>query len=303
MSSYEFKTSTYICIAWTMRETHFSVLAEVVSCIHADSGVDAINEAEPSIHAIVRICKFRCPALMATGTSSRLQSQCIDVRSSIVGQSRQLSGSSLNALFQLVQVTISKRREWLGCIGLSSIQITPKHQSGWRRILRLTRAYPSETETLLDTCQAILGRPHKPNPLIPFFHPVGHISLDAETYEGSKLQTSLSDGILSLMNFFISEPLQNFGLGGAAMDYCERMARDSFGAKAITLATIAKEECLPDSPRRIAMKRPVPKITNQDWYARRGYVVYAAKNPGWVDIDEHGNKWPVKSVCMRKALV
>ncbi|KAI1267459.1 hypothetical protein F5Y18DRAFT_303512 [Xylariaceae sp. FL1019] len=190
-----------------------------------------------------------------------------------------------------------------GVVGLHWVVLDPAHPKTPERLEAHFAAYPNATEALPDTCKTVLGRRHKPDPLFSFFHPVGHISLDAETYEGSKLQTSLADGILSLVNFFISEPLQSVGLGGAAMDYCERMARDLFSAKAITLSTIAKEECGPDSPRRIAMKRPIPKITNQDWYARRGYVVYAEKTPGWFDIDEHGKKWPVKSICMRKTLI
>lgn len=82
-------------------------------------------------------------------------------------------------------------------------------------------AYPSEATALSDTCKAILGRPHKPDPLVPQFHPVGHIGLDSVTHE-PQLETSLANGILSLMNFYISTALQGRGLGGAAMAYCER---------------------------------------------------------------------------------
>lgn len=67
----------------------------------------------------------------------------------------------------------------------------------------------------------ILGRPHKPNPLIPSFFPVGHIALDSVT-SVPELGTSLSDGILSLMNFYISKSLQSLGLGGVALSYCEK---------------------------------------------------------------------------------
>lgn len=113
-----------------------------------------------------------------------------------------------------------------------------------------------------------------------------------------------------------------------------RMAKEELGAKAITLATIANEECRVDSPRRIAMKRPIPtvcfhfmitaalrqmsfrlpacltdilnqilKITNQDWYSRRGYVVYGRKEAGWVDVDDTGKEWVVSCVFLRKDLV
>ncbi|CAJ2500014.1 Uu.00g028670.m01.CDS01 [Anthostomella pinea] len=105
------------------------------------------------------------------------------------------------------------------------------------------------------------------------------------------------------MTFYISDPLQKFGLGGASMDSCERMARDDFDAKAITLKTISNEEHIVDNPRRLAMKRPPPKISNQDWYQRRGYVVYTHKQNAWFETDPTGKAWGVRAVFLRKNLV
>jgi len=67
----------------------------------------------------------------------------------------------------------------------------------------------------------ILRRPHKRDPLVPFFHPIGHVALDAVTGD-PEMQTSLSKGVLSVMNFYISSALQNLGLGGATMTYLEK---------------------------------------------------------------------------------
>ncbi|KAI1186345.1 hypothetical protein F5B17DRAFT_366588 [Nemania serpens] len=189
-----------------------------------------------------------------------------------------------------------------GHIGLHWVVLHPDHPETPSRLKTHLAAHPNEAEPLLDTCTAILGRPHKPDPLISSFSPVGHIALDAVT-STPELETSLSDGILSLMNFYISTALQNLGLGGVALSYCEKMAKEELGAKAITLATIANEECRVDSPRRIAMKRPIPTITNQDWYSRRGYVVYGRKEAGWVDVDDTGKEWVVSCVFLRKDLV
>ncbi|KAI1326938.1 hypothetical protein F5Y16DRAFT_216484 [Xylariaceae sp. FL0255] len=188
-----------------------------------------------------------------------------------------------------------------GIMGLHWVVLPPGYPRTEEWLKLHFNFYPNEVEALVDTCTSVLGREHKPDPLLPFFHPIGHISLDSETYEGSGLLTSLSDGILSLMCFFISRPLQNFGLGGAALDAVERIAREQFKAKVITLATIANEDCAPDSPRRIAMKRPIPKITNHDWYERRGFKVYS-RDLSWNEIDDTGKEWVIRGIRMRKDL-
>ncbi|KAI3319706.1 hypothetical protein HD806DRAFT_508790 [Xylariaceae sp. AK1471] len=194
----------------------------------------------------------------------------------------------------------SSQRE--GQTGLHWVVLHPDHPETPSRLERHFAAYPNEAQPLQDTCKTILRRPHKPDPLIPSFYPIGHIALDSVTPE-PELETSLSNGILSLMNFYISTALQNAGLGAAALEYCEKMAKGEFGARTITLETIANEECRSDSPRRIALKRPIPKVTNQDWYSRRGYRVYDRKAVAWVDVDETGKTWPVSAVFLRKDLV
>ncbi|KAJ2997228.1 hypothetical protein NUW58_g712 [Xylaria curta] len=146
-----------------------------------------------------------------------------------------------------------------GLIGLHWVVLHPGHPETPERMERHFTAYPNEVEALSDSCAMILGRPHKREPLIPSFHPVGHIALDAVTPH-PELETSLSNGTLSLMNFYISTALQSIGLGGAALASCEKMAKEEFNAKAITLETISNEECRADSPRRIAMKRPIPTV-------------------------------------------
>ncbi|KAI1119239.1 hypothetical protein F5Y14DRAFT_397130 [Nemania sp. NC0429] len=189
-----------------------------------------------------------------------------------------------------------------GHTGLHWVVLHPDHPETPSRLGIHLAAYPGEVEPLFDTCPAILGRPHKPDPLVPSFIPVGHIGLDSVSTQ-PELQTSLADGVFSLMNFYISTALQGLGLGGEAMNYCEKMAREEFAAKAITLSTIANDECQADSPRRIAMGRPVPKITNQDWYSRRGYVVYGRKAAAWFETDPTGKTWAVGDVLMRKELL
>ncbi|KAI0409836.1 hypothetical protein F4802DRAFT_592720 [Xylaria palmicola] len=189
-----------------------------------------------------------------------------------------------------------------GQIGLYWVVLHPNHPETPARLARHFAAHSDEVEALLDSCTMILGRPHRSDPLVPFFHPVGHIALYSVTPD-PVFEASLTNGVLTLMNFYISTALQNLGLGGVALQACERIASAEFGVKAITLETIANEECRAGSPRRIAMKRPIPTITNQDWYSRRGYKVYCRKEIAWVDIDETGHEWPVRGVYLRKDLV
>ncbi|KAI0422897.1 hypothetical protein F5X98DRAFT_325407 [Xylaria grammica] len=189
-----------------------------------------------------------------------------------------------------------------GQAGLHWVVLHPDHPETSSRLERHFAAHPGEVEALLDTCKTILGRPHKLDPLVPFFWPVGHIALDSVT-PIPELQTSLSNGVLSLMNFYISTALQNLGLGGAAMSCCEKMAKEEFGANTITLETIANSAVHPDSPRRIAMKRPIPTVTNQDWYTRHGYNLYCRREVAWIDVDETGKEWPTASSILRKELV
>ncbi|KAK7989886.1 hypothetical protein PG989_010201 [Apiospora arundinis] len=134
------------------------------------------------------------------------------------------------------------------------------------------------------------------------FVPVGHISLDGWHADPS-LQTSAADGVYSLTTFYVSKAMQGVGIGGAAVAECERMAVEDFGAKTMTLDTISNEDIAVDSPRRIALKRPILKITNQDWYMRRGYEVYHRRPNAWFDTDATGKEWWCTAVCLRKNLV
>ncbi|KAI1342866.1 hypothetical protein F5Y15DRAFT_271018 [Xylariaceae sp. FL0016] len=201
---------------------------------------------------------------------------------------------------------VEKVDEWRleqrqGHIGMHWIVLRPSHPDTDRRLRMHIEAFPEQSEPLKDTCKNVFSQPHTPISALSSFRPIGHISFDGVTSD-AELETNPANGVYSLMSFYISKPLQSVGLGGAAMDVCERLARDDFSAKAITLGTIDNEMVAINSPRRIAMGRPVPKITNQDWYQRRGYVVYAKKKDAWFDNDPTGKAWGCDMVCMRKIL-
>ncbi|KAK7941321.1 Acyl-CoA N-acyltransferases (Nat) [Apiospora aurea] len=193
-----------------------------------------------------------------------------------------------------------------GKIGLHWIVLAPAHPDTAPRLAAHKAQFPSEAAPLRDTSRSILGRPHAVHPDIAAagddFVPVGHISLDGWHADPS-LCTSAADGVYSLTTFYVSKAMQGVGIGGAAVAECERMAVDDFGAKTMTLDTISNEDVAVDSPRRIALNRPIQKVTNQDWYMRRGYEVYQRRPNSWFDTDATGKEWWCTAVCLRKALV
>ncbi|KAI1496150.1 hypothetical protein F5X99DRAFT_84977 [Biscogniauxia marginata] len=185
-----------------------------------------------------------------------------------------------------------------GHVGMHWIVLDPSHPETPSRLQMHTEFYPTQAEPLHDSCEAVFSRPHTPNADLSTFLPIGHISLDGVTPD-VELGTDPSKGVYSLMNFYISNPLQNFGLGGAAMDTCERMAREDFNARTITLGTIADEDSTINS---IEMNRPIPKVTNQVWYGRRGYSIYARKKDAWFNTDSTGKVRGITAVFLRKDL-
>ncbi|KAH6653007.1 hypothetical protein BKA67DRAFT_568298 [Truncatella angustata] len=190
-----------------------------------------------------------------------------------------------------------------GKIGLHWIALTPTHSDASSRLEQHVTAYPNESIPLRDTCKQVFSRPHAPDPQASSFLPIGHISLDVSVPH-PELQTSASDGVYAIMNFYVSRALHSGGIGAAALGACERMAAADFGAKAMTLNTVSNKECTPDNPRRIAMgKTDIPNPTVQDWYARRGYKVYQSKADAWFETDPTGKRWGVTCVFMRKELV
>ncbi|KAI0474109.1 hypothetical protein GGR56DRAFT_650329 [Xylariaceae sp. FL0804] len=208
------------------------------------------------------------------------------------------------------QVGKWREQQKRGDIGLHWIVLHPAHPSTPSRVAAHLAAFPDQAAPLLrDTCAAVFSRPHVPDPASSSpspssFCPVGHISLDGTTPASlPELGADPAAGVYSLATFWVSRPLQGGGLGGFAVDVCEGVARTDFGAKAITISTIAQEEHRPDNPRLLALGRTVPRISNQEWYQRRGYKVFARKQNAWYDTDPTGKAWGCNAVLMRKDLV
>lgn len=123
---------------------------------------------------------------------------------------------------------------------------------------------------LRDTATSINNSPRTPthSPI----HPVGHISIDIDYPEAAGLDLNLPrEGVYWIKTFYISTALRSKGAGRAAMDTIEDMAmREPISAKTLALDTIHK-----DDARRMAFEATgeVPKMTNHEWYERRGYVL------------------------------
>lgn len=83
-------------------------------------------------------------------------------------------------------------------------------------------------------------------------------------------------------------------------DAVEHMAiSEPLNAKTLVLSTVANEYEGRDE-KWAAFGRIAPKISNQDWYGRRGYVVYKTVDNFWWEKDKNGKDWPATAVFMRK---
>jgi len=143
------------------------------------------------------------------------------------------------------------------------------------RLSQHTTAWPAEAVPLADTATALAGRPRTPSPSTTFI-PVGHIGLKLE---------NPSEGIYGIATFYVSSALQGSGLGRAAMNATEHMAiSEPLRAKTLILDTIATEFPGKDDMYRALGISP-QKFSNQDWYARRGYKVFAHNDRAYPHID------------------
>ncbi|KUJ07232.1 uncharacterized protein LY89DRAFT_631812 [Mollisia scopiformis] len=160
-------------------------------------------------------------------------------------------------------------------------------------------AHPQESTTLVDTAASLGGKTRQPDSTVEFV-PVGHISLDTE-YESPEYNDP-SPGTYFISTFYVSQALQGSGIGRGAMDIVEKTAiSEPLCAKRLALSTTDK-----DDPLRVAKHaaygKPVPKVTNQDWYERRGYEIYRKVENMWSEVDPTGKIWQAPAVFMRKEI-
>lgn len=159
-------------------------------------------------------------------------------------------------------------------------------------------AYVEERLPLADSAISLGGGPRSPTQYR--FSPIGHISLDSVNSDpelGDK-----SKGLYSINTFYISRALQSSGIGRAAMDEIEAMTqREPLNAKTLALLTVAND--FPGRDEKLkAQGKTRPLISLQDWYKRRGYVVFKQDQKAWEEEDLEGKMWPFAAVFMKKEL-
>jgi len=186
-----------------------------------------------------------------------------------------------------------------GKITLQWVVLSPTDLSLFTKIAKHSNAYPTQSTPLLDTATSLGG---KPRPEIEItekeFMPVGHISLNTEYEEPGFVEPE--EGLYFIATFWISPTLQSLGLGRASMDAVEKMAiSEPLNARVLALSTVANEYA-GKKERWEALGREPPVLSNQDWYARRGYVVFKRVEEKWSEKDPMGKEWWFPAVFMRK---
>ncbi|CZR69794.1 uncharacterized protein PAC_19694 [Phialocephala subalpina] len=190
-----------------------------------------------------------------------------------------------------------QKRQRKGRKNLQWVIIDESDPNQQQYISKHITTFPKQSTALVDTASSLGAKPRQLVSSLSFI-PVGHISLDTE-YENPELNDP-TPGVFFICAFWISETLQGMGLGRAAMDIVEGTAiSEPLCAKRLALSTPNK-----DDPTRVdrfvALKKDLPKVTNQEWYGRRGYEVYRNVDQMWSEDDETGKTWWVPGVFMKK---
>lgn len=113
----------------------------------------------------------------------------------------------------------------------------------------------------MDSATAFGGKARTPTSIS--FIPVGHISLDSQYEEPYKVADhDLPKDIYWIATFYVSQALQQFGLGRAAMDSVEEMAtKEPLNATMLGLST-ARSVDEGNQARWAAMGRDPPKVSS-----------------------------------------
>ncbi|KAJ5183704.1 hypothetical protein N7492_001320 [Penicillium capsulatum] len=155
---------------------------------------------------------------------------------------------------------------------------------------------------LQDTATSINAVAREPSQ--QSFVPIGHISLDSKNADASKLDLDLPQrGVYWVKTFFVSHSFQSQGIGRAAMDEVETMAvQEPLCAQTLMLDTVQKDDQRREDFSAVFYGDP-PKITNEEWYARRDYRLVKTVQNYYGVVDKTGKVWDVKTVFMRRDLV
>jgi GNAT superfamily N-acetyltransferase len=131
------------------------------------------------------------------------------------------------------------------------------------------------------------------------FHPVGHIS---PNFDDEPDLVDHTKGLFCISEFFISHQLQGSGVGKAAMNALEDIAKaPPINAKILSLrcrSTLTEKSELEGVYREIGQEIPMDV---EGWYKKRGYEVVRTKEEG-LKHDGFEREYKFKWSYMRKTL-
>ncbi|KAJ5188725.1 hypothetical protein N7491_005045 [Penicillium cf. griseofulvum] len=154
-------------------------------------------------------------------------------------------------------------------------------------------------EILQDTATTINGVPREPTK--ENFIPIGHISLDSKNPDAEHIEFDLpAENIFWIKTFYVKKSIQGQGIGRATMDEVEDMAaREPLLARILMLDTVQKDDQKREEFANVTYGG-IPKTTNEEWYARRGYQLIKTVQNYYRVPDKNGKVWDTKTVFMRK---
>jgi len=195
------------------------------------------------------------------------------------------------------EVELWQQQQRDGKVNIQWVVLADNHPNRSSDLEKHINTYPSEKTDLNDTATSLGGKARSSRPEFKFL-PVGHISLDTE-YPHSDYEPN-TPGVYYIAKFYISRALQSSGLGRAAMDKVELSAiSEPLNAKILALSTVfAKQKGRKE--KLAALGRNLPDVEPEDWYSRRGYVVYKTIEKCWSEVDSTGHEWFWTAVYMRK---
>lgn len=85
------------------------------------------------------------------------------------------------------------------------------------------------------------------------------------------------------------------------MDVVEHMAiSEPLNAKTLALSAVDDVDTELRRAKFKALGRDPPKISNKDWYQRRGYAIFKRAPGLFTELDKTGKSWGYNAVFMRK---
>ncbi|CAN8106326.1 unnamed protein product [Discula destructiva] len=139
---------------------------------------------------------------------------------------------------------------------------------------------------------------------------VGHVSLDCETDPlDLELANPYDKSVLTISSFFILQEHRRGGLGRSVVETLERLAlEEPYGSpncKAIAIHTLSRRYSEDDRERARYEElegKPAPQrgLSNEDWYARMGYVKW--KDQPRYPVSKESSPEKFVAVFMRKQI-